>query len=110
MYVSRPSRFALIVQCFRQQPITSLSYARGLRRPINDNCCLLLLHEIVAVGMVNKQADPVPEFTMQSEDFPALPGSNIMNKSTGTNLPFSLLHSSSFGRGVKLLVPCVVYM
>ncbi len=39
------------------------------------------------VGMVNKQADPVPEFTMQSEDFPALPGSNIMNKSTGTALP-----------------------
>ncbi|XP_038078508.1 CCR4-NOT transcription complex subunit 2-like [Patiria miniata] len=34
------------------------------------------------VGMVNKQADPVPEFTMQSEDFPALPGTNIISKNS----------------------------
>ncbi|XP_072165576.1 CCR4-NOT transcription complex subunit 2-like [Diadema setosum] len=31
------------------------------------------------VGMVSKQAEPTPEFQMQSEDFPALPGANNKN-------------------------------
>ncbi|XP_071805764.1 CCR4-NOT transcription complex subunit 2-like isoform X1 [Asterias amurensis] len=50
----------------------------------------------IGVGMVNKQADPVPEFTMQSEDFPALPGSNIMNKSTDQNSTGAVKESPRF--------------
>ena len=34
--------------------------------------------------MVSKQAEPTPEFQMQSEDFPALPGASIKNGSSST--------------------------
>ena len=34
--------------------------------------------------MVSKQVEPTPEFQMQSEDFPALPGASIKNGSSST--------------------------
>ncbi|XP_071943010.1 CCR4-NOT transcription complex subunit 2-like isoform X1 [Antedon mediterranea] len=38
------------------------------------------------VGMVNKTAEPTPEFQIQNEDFPALPGSNNKQGSEQQNI------------------------